>query len=366
MKRHKILVVNWRDINNPEAGGAEVHYHEIFKRLNHELFDVSVLSSCFKGCERETIIDGIPVSRRGNSLLFNYWIYANIRRYVKKRKIDLVIDDVNKIPFFISQLINKPVVSIFHHLFSTSIFHECSLTPALYVWLSEKLIGPGYKNAPFTAVSQSTFDELLGKGLKKTNGAIIHNGIDLERYSPAPDLRIKNHLLFIGRIKKYKNTAFLIPLFAELKKTIPDLRMTIAGGGNYLPQLREMASEYPDITCTGFVSEEEKIRLYRSASLFVNPSVKEGWSITNIESCACGTPVLASDSPGLRDSVKPGVNGELFPYNDLNASVSAALQLLSNDDKLSKLSISARTFAEQYSWDRAAKETAEYLNRFLK
>ncbi|MBL8024764.1 MAG: glycosyltransferase family 4 protein [Fibrobacteres bacterium] len=366
MKRHKILVVNWRDINNPEAGGAEVHYHEIFKRLNRDSFDVTVLASTFEGCERESVIDGIPVSRRGSRLLFNYWIYANIHRFIKGRNFDLIVDDVNKIPFFLSRLTRKPVVSIFHHLFSSSIFHECSFIPAMYVWLSEKLIGPGYKNSHFSAVSKSTFDELVGKGLKPELGTIIHNGIDLQRYTPKRDEMVPNHLLFVGRIKKYKNTAFLIPLFAELKKRIPELTMTIAGGGDYLPQLRQMAEAHSGITVTGFVSEEEKIRLYRSAALFVNPSIKEGWSITNIESCACGTPVLASDSPGLRDSVKSGLNGELFPYNDLTSCVSKAEELLKNSKKLSELSFCARTFAEQYSWDRSAAETTEFLNRFLK
>ncbi len=365
MQKPKVLVVNWRDIENPEAGGAEVHYNEIFRRLNGGSFEITVLASKFKGAEDSTVINGVKTVRFSNELSFNYWVYANIGKYVKENCFDLVVDDVNKIPFFINKLTNKPVVALFHHLFGRSIFYECSFLPASYVWLSERLIGPLYKKRPFVAVSKSTFDELKGLGLYESDGAIIHNGIDLTLYTPLPEKRIKNHIVFVGRIKRYKNTGFLVRLFAKLKKEIPDLKMTIAGGGDFLPELKKLAAPHADIVCKGFVTESEKIALYRSASLFINPSIKEGWSITNIESCACGTPVLASDSPGLRDSVHNGENGELFPYDDVDSCVQAAVRMLKDSEGVSSLGKKARLFAEKYSWDNSASQMGLFLEKFL-
>jgi glycosyltransferase involved in cell wall biosynthesis len=239
---HKILIVNWRDIRNPEAGGAEVHYHEIFRRLNPSRWEVSVLASSVPGFPREETIDTLRVFRRGRRSTFNFWVYANINRFVRKGRYELVVDDVNKLPFFLPKILKRvPVVGCFHHLFGTSIFRELGPLMGAYVFGSEKLIGWGYRGAPFTAVSQSTFDELTGFGLDPTRGRIIHNGIDLKHYVPDGPSRDARHILFVGRIKRYKNVGFLLRLHRELLKSHPEARLTIAGGGDYLPELRRQA-----------------------------------------------------------------------------------------------------------------------------
>lgn len=360
----KILIVNWRDIKNPEAGGAEVHYHEIFRRLDPARYTVSVLASSVPGLPADEVIDGIQVHRRGKRSTFNYWVYANIGSFVKAHGADLIFDDVNKIPFFLPRFVKKPVVAMFHHLFNTSIFHEFGFPLASYVYLSEKLISPAYRDTPFTAVSQSTFNELLGMGFKADRGRIIHNGIDLERYTPAGS-RDPFHLLFVGRIKRYKNVSFLIRLFRELRTLYPQARLTIAGGGDYLNTLMNEAKDLDEVRFAGFVPQEEKIALYRKASVFVNPSVKEGWSITNIEACACGMPVVAADVPGLRDSVKNHENGYLFEYNNIDSCIQALRKILDHAPETEALRIKSRRFSENYSWDRSTRETEALIREIL-
>src|SRR5204863_6777869 len=69
----------------------------------------------------------------------------------------------------------------------------------------------------------------------------------------------------------------------------------------------------------GFVAEEEKRRRLRRAWALLFPSPKEGWGISNVEAAACGTPALASDSPGLRESVRDGETGFLVTHGDAHA-----------------------------------------------
>jgi glycosyltransferase involved in cell wall biosynthesis len=359
--KKKILIVNWRDIKNPEAGGAEVHYHEIFKRFDHDRYEISVLASTFKGCTPEETVDCLKIYRQGARNLFNFHVYFNINKFIRQHNFDLIIDDVNKIPFFLPCIVKKPLISLFHHLFGKSIYKEFSLPLASYVYLSEKFIGPVYKNTRFMAVSKSTLDELLGLGFKAPQGRIIHNGVDLERY--VPDLARKDpyHLLYLGRIKRYKNIDFLIKAAKRLKKDLPELKVTIAGEGDYLDTLKQQGQAMDFIKFLGVIDEEEKIKLYQKAHLFVTPSIKEGWSITNIEASACGTPVLASNVEGLRDSVKQGENGYLFEYNNIEEFCKKALEILENKTLADRLFQSSRKWAKNFSWDKSTQETENFI-----
>jgi glycosyltransferase involved in cell wall biosynthesis len=111
------------------------------------------------------------------------------------------------------------------------------------------------------------------------------------------------------------------------------------------------------------VSEAEKIRLFRSSWANLFPSPKEGWGITNVEAAACGTPSLASDSPGLRDSVRQGETGFLVPHADAGALAERMLELAADPALVERLGRQARTFAEGLSWGRAADQTEAWLEQ---
>ena len=92
-------------------------------------------------------------------------------------------------------------------------------------------------------------------------------------------------------------------------------------------------------------------------------SPKEGWGITNLEAAACGTPVVASRSPGLRESVRDGATGFLTPHGDV-AALAAAMRRLADDPALvARLGAEGRRFAETFTWERAAAETAAHVAR---
>jgi glycosyltransferase involved in cell wall biosynthesis len=111
----------------------------------------------------------------------------------------------------------------------------------------------------------------------------------------------------------------------------------------------------------GFVSEEEKVRLLRGAWIHVFTSTKEGWGITNMEAASCGTPSVASDSPGLRDSVLHGRTGFLVPHGNVAALADRVEALLRDDALRTTLGAAAREFALGLSWD----ETADRVSRRL-
>jgi glycosyltransferase involved in cell wall biosynthesis len=97
----------------------------------------------------------------------------------------------------------------------------------------------------------------------------------------------------------------------------------------------------------------------------VFPSPKEGWGITNVEAAACGTPAIASDSDGLRESVRDGVTGYLVPHGDVSALANRMLALAGDPALVERLGRAARGFAEGLSWDAAAHATLAHLERTI-
>ncbi len=115
----------------------------------------------------------------------------------------------------------------------------------------------------------------------------------------------------------------------------------------------------------GFVSEERKIDLMRSAWANVFPSPKEGWGITVIEAAACGTPSLASDSPGLRDSVCHGETGFLVRHGDVDGLAARMVELADSPALVARLGARGRRFAEGLTWERTAAETEQHLQDII-
>src|SRR5512137_549454 len=96
----RILVINWRDVKNPLAGGAEIYFQEIFRRIVARGHEVTQLAVNFPGAARTEVIDGIRIIRRGGANTFNFAVWAGLNRILKDGSYDVVIDDLNKIPFY--------------------------------------------------------------------------------------------------------------------------------------------------------------------------------------------------------------------------------------------------------------------------
>jgi len=197
---------------------------------------------------------------------------------------------------------------------------------------------------------------------------VIHPGVDSRAYRPDPATprAPRPTFLYLGRLKRYKGVEFAIRAVADARAALPDMTLDICGHGDDRPRLERLAAEYrvgDAVRFLGYVSEQEKQRLLRRAWAVVFPSPKEGWGITNVEAAACGTPALASDSPGLRESVRDGVTGYLVPHGDVQALADRMLALAADPSLVDRLGRAARTFAEGLSWDSAARATLAHIER---
>ena len=358
----KILLINWRDSKNPEAGGAEIYYHEIFRRLVGEYFSVTVLSHGFPGAPKTEVVDGITVIRYGGKWLFNYQIIPYLLK--EHRHYDLIIEDLNKIPFLTPLYLKCNRLHLAMHFFGGEIFREAFFPAALYVFLMEKLIPVVYRRERFVAISESTAREIERFPVPKDRIAIVEPGIDGSYYHPTVPKSDPPVLVFVSRLMKYKNAQFVIRALDRLRSEVPGCLLVIAGSGDYLPELKRIARESgiaDSVRFPGRISENDKRDLLSSATLFVNPSAKEGWGINNIEANLCGTISLSSDVPGLRDSVVNGETGILYTPDDPDDFHRKAVMLLTDNEKRRVMEQAALARARSFDWDIIAARMADCL-----
>jgi glycosyltransferase involved in cell wall biosynthesis len=359
----KIQIINWQDRENPQAGGAEAHLHEIFGRLAGRGHQVTLLCSGFTGAAPRVALDGIDVHRVGTRYSFPLVAWPYWKRVLASAQADALIEDINKVPLVTPWWGARHTVALVHHLFGTTVFAEAPLPMAAAVWASERPLSWFYGGVPFEAVSESTKSDLISRGISASAITVIHNGVDVRALSPDPTARSPvPRFAYLGRLKRYKQVDLVVQAFARLAHPVATL--DIAGTGDDRPRLEQLARSLDlghRVRFLGFVSEAEKLALLRSAWAMVFTSSKEGWGITNLEAAACGTPVIASDSPGLRDSVRHGETGYLVPHGDVAALAAAMRTVADNAALVETLGRRGRAFAETYTWDRAAKETEAHL-----
>jgi len=370
----KILLVNWNDRENPQAGGAEIHLHELFGRIASSGtgggHDVHLIASGWPGCAPRAVVDGMQVTRIGGRHSFALRGRGAVRRALRAQPFDVVIEDINKLPLFLPMLTSLPFVAIVPHLFGTTAFAEASPPMATVVWAAELPIPWIYRRAAFHTISESTRDDLVRRGVSKERIVVIHPGVDSQAYRPDPATPRAAHptFLYLGRLKRYKGVEFALRALAIARAARPDMTLDICGQGDDRPRLERLAGALglrDAVRFLGYVPEEEKKRLLRRAWAVVFPSPKEGWGITNVEAAASGTPALASDSAGLRESVQHQITGYLVPHGDAQGLADRMLALAADPAAVERLGRAARTFAEGLSWDAAARATVAHIEHTI-
>jgi glycosyltransferase involved in cell wall biosynthesis len=365
-----ILLVNWQDLENPHAGGAEIHLFEIFGRLAQAGHRVRMVCSGWEGSTTSATIRGIEVHRRGGRHSFALVGRGAVRRAIAEERPEVVVEDINKLPLFLASVTELPFCVLVPHLFGETAFQEAPWPMAAAVWLAERPLPRAYGRAGFHAISESTRDDLIARGVAADRIRVIHPGVDGERFRPsaAEPRSPEPRFLYVGRLKRYKGIDLAIRALAVARRSRDDLRLDIAGSGDYRPALERLAAELEQsdaVTFHGFVSEERKLSLLRATWANLFPSPKEGWGITVVEAAACATPSLASDSPGLRDSVRHMETGYLVPHGEVDALAARMLELAGNPALVARLGAAARQFAERLTWERAAAETERHLQDII-
>ncbi|HUP87782.1 MAG TPA: glycosyltransferase family 4 protein [Longimicrobiales bacterium] len=360
----RILISNWQDRLNPQSGGAEIHLHETFKRIAAKGHEVTLLVSGFDGAPQRAELDGMQVHRTGGRYTFNIAAPRYYRRHLANNNYDLFIEDLNKVPLFSPYFAKEKVALIVHHLFGRTAFDEATFPLAAATYLLEKPIPTVYRETPTVAVSNSTADDLRSRGFKGRID-VIPNGVDLEFFSPGTTPKSATPVvLYMGRLKRYKRVDLVVQAFARLIGHFPDARLIIGGRGDAQPELEALVAKLgvqASVDFVGFVTEEKKRELFRSAWIHVLTSSKEGWGITNIEAAACGTLTIASDAPGLRESVDHGVTGFLVSHGDVDQLAARMREVIENRILRERLSSQALQFAQQFAWTASAERMETFL-----
>lgn len=367
-RRLKILVVNWQDLANPNAGGAEIHLHEIFGRLARWGHDVTMLVSGWPGAESSAVADGMRIVRVGSRYSFPLHVRKRFRQLASEN-FDLIVEDINKLPLFTPRWTSTPVVGLVPHLFGTTAFKQESFPVAALVWLAERLMPLVYRKIPFQVISDSTAEDLVNRGFERDRITVSYPGIDHDLCTPDPAgpamaRAVEPVIAYVGRLQRYKGIDAVLRAIALLYQEGVSVRFVIAGRGDDRDRLEALTSHLGIealVDFRGYISEQDKIELFRTVWANVYPSTKEGWGITNIEAAACGTPSLASDVPGLRESVVHGETGYLIRHGDSTAWSDRIRQLCESPEQLPEMAAAAIQHAARFTWEKTARQMEALL-----
>ncbi len=365
----RILAVNWRDIGDPMSGGAEQHLHHILAGAVKRGWQVDLCCADYAGGGPRGQIDGVEVYRRGHWTVANLAVPPLVRSLLRRNRYDLIVEDINKVPFFTPLYAGRvPVVAVVPHLFGTTVYRETNPLVATYVYAAESLIPRAYRHCEFEVISPSTRDDLISRGLEPSRVTTVFCGLDHGRFTLAdPPPRSATPLLVSwSRLRRYKSLDVAIRAFDIVQKEMPEARLLIMGRGPDEQRLRGLANKLglaEKIEFRGFQPWGELVHSLHRCHVFLNPSPKEGWGLTVVEANQCGLPVVASDAPGLRDSVRDGETGVLVPYGDAQAMAAHALLLLRDSAYLERMAASARAWAGSFNWDRCVDESLALFRR---
>jgi glycosyltransferase involved in cell wall biosynthesis len=354
----RVLWFNWRDILNPEAGGAEVFTHEVMKRLAMRGYHMTLFTSRFKRCQLNENIEGVDIIREGNK----YTVYKQAKKYLKayKHHYDVIIDEINTRPFFTPKFVGeKRVIALIHQLAREFWFYETRfpLNYIGYYFLEKKWLS-NYKDIVTLTVSDSTKIDLDEMGFKKL--FVVPPGLNV---TPLPNVKEKEDnptIVFIGRLKKAKLPHHALQAFSIIKHEIPDAKMWVIGDGYLRKKLESFKSK--DITFFGHISTEKKYELLSRAHIILVPAVREGWGLVVTEANAMGTPAIGYDVHGLRDSIRHGETGITIKGGSPEAMAQQAILLLRDSNRLSTYSTNALEFSKQFSWDKTASSFDKVIN----
>jgi glycosyltransferase involved in cell wall biosynthesis len=341
---------------------------EILRHLGRRGHRCTLITSGFPAGAADEQACGYRIVRGGHEYDFNLVVPFLYHRVARADPPDVVLDDINKIPFYSPLWTRTPVLAVVPHLMGTSVFREVNPLVASAVYAAEWPVRRVYRRCHFEVISQSTKDELVARGWEPERVTVVHCGIDRALYRPDPRVGKSTTptVLYVGRVKRYKSVDHAIRAMALVRRAVPDATLVIVGDGDKAAELRRLVETerlQDAVRFTGYVPLAEKVRLVQAAHVVVNPSLKEGWGLTNVEANACGTTCVAADSPGLRDSVRDGESGLLYPYGDVPALAAGLVRVLRDGALRERLERGGLVWADQLTWERCGDETLALIER---
>ncbi|MBN2379291.1 glycosyltransferase family 4 protein [candidate division WOR-3 bacterium] len=363
-RKLKILAINWQDWQAPQKGGAEFYLKEILVRLVEWGHDITLLGHGYPGAPHKEVLDGIKVIRTGSRNTFNYHLYGMpIRNFIRNNDFDVILDDLNKIPFYTPLWSGStPVVGIVMHVFRKDIFKETNILAGSYVYWTERLIPRIYGKGLFGCVGDSGREELIEMGMKRERIEVLQVGV-LPVFQPG--FRKRERLIVsVGRLMRYKCIDHVLYGMKELKERGVDCSCEITGTGEEEDNLKRLINKLGienRVKMLGWVPLHEIVKLYQRAAVAVQPSVKEGWGLLATDAGACATPVVAARVPGLSDSVIDGKTGFLYEHGNISQMADYLQKLLTDEKLRRKMGQANLEWARTLTWDKVAGRVERML-----
>jgi glycosyltransferase involved in cell wall biosynthesis/O-antigen/teichoic acid export membrane protein len=356
--RH-ILLLTDRDWTHPQGGGTGAN---LFGQVAHWLewgHRVTVVAGTYPGAHAvEQPAPGLELHHMGSRVtVFPRAAWA-VRRGLA-RDADVVLEVVNGITFLTPLWLNRPRVTLVHHIHRDHYVTELGRKGAVAAVLAETLpLKLLYAGAPFLTISEAARADIVALGVPEED---IHVGyLGVVPFPPGDSVEpsVEPRLLYLGRIKRYKR----IELLLDVLDGVPGTVLDIAGDGDHRPALEaEIAARGlgDRVTLHGHVSEEQKAALYSSAWVNLTASSAEGWCLTVMEAATCGTPSAALRIGGLPESIVDGVTGLLA--DDGPGLTDAVRRLVTDDSLRSRMGAAAQARAAEFTWERTARESLALL-----
>ncbi len=381
-KKIVILMLSWRAIKSPNAGGAEVHAHEMLSRADKNKYKIYYFTTRSQGQAMREEIDGVTYIRHGNVFTVILAAHCFYKKY--KDRIDFVIDQCNTHRFFTPFWV-EPRKRIFYiHQLTKEVWDYNVKFPFNKIGkVFEEIFLRLNCHDPVITVSESTRDELVERGYDKKKIKIIYNGVSFVPWKPVNWLKKESNPTFIyaGRYSPYKGIDIAVNALVKIKKEYPNARLWIIGkkdqkyvNEKLMPICKENNLIWEDaigenckgdIVSWGYVSEKKKLELLSRSWALLFPSIREGWGIPITEAGCVGTPCVAFNSPGIREAVKYGKAGYLCTENTSEGLAKQMRIVVVDRDIYSDIQQKAYMYSSQFQWEDIGKEFGEFIETIL-
>jgi glycosyltransferase involved in cell wall biosynthesis len=359
----RILILNWRCPKNPKAGGAEFLTFEVAKRLVTWGHSVEWFSASFTGAITEEEIEGVHFVRAGRQWTVHWHAFQRYFRRLRTR-FDLVIDEVNTIPFFTPLWADIPVFMLIYQLAREVWWYQSPFPISLLGFALEPLYLRLYRRFPIITESRSTQSDLQGLGF---SGPITVVPIGVESIDDG--LATKASIptfLYVGRLTSSKRVKEIIQAFANFRNRAGTGQLWLLGAGSdsYMRSLYSLRSRLRldgDVQFWGHLSTPDKHRRMAEAHVLLMASVREGWGLVVTEANACGTPAVVYDVPGLRDAVRHGETG-LVVSPSPEAMAQGMRMLLKDPITYKQFADKSKAWSASFSLDNTARIMARAIS----
>lgn len=233
-------------------------------------------------------------------------------------------------------------------------------------WLSQQVTRPLIERQAdlIMVTNEDDRDYFIGRGFQPGRVIAVRGGVDIAMADSVPiPTQPSFDAVFIGRLHVQKGVRELLDIWRIVLQRRAGARLAIIGNGPLDEELHKRSRELGIakwITFFGFLDGPEKFAVVKSARLVLHPSVYDSGGMAACEAFACGLPGISFDLPALRRYYPKGM--VKVALQDHSGFADAIITLLDHDERRSALGKEARSFAEEWDWDRRATEILDALS----